>query len=799
MKKSLQLNCATKGANAAKSVPALEDGIMMFMPSGLHTITPSQNGRPVTVTVEVDAKAAGALEKQRRVMEASGLKPYFGIGEDSHASDMAAFWPKRFFWDKRIDATGSLAEGVWVEGEWSKSGREAVAGRDVRTFSPTFFVDEIRNDPDDPVHIVCCEDAKANMGALLNDPAFQSMSPLWAHDASISGSRGPGHAGATGNNQRKAMQPTKAELQARNQKLELTINGLKSKAEAITADERVALATAKGELEANSLRIENLETKEKLEAREAAEKTRVELNAENAVQRMIRGEASITLKPLDTDEIDKWRKRFQSNPEMIDEVAPLSAQRQQQPGNGQQVDASRNGNGALAPKIVSLAAARYGGFDPYATIGLAHGSGWDCQKAFAGYYEMLARNVAVKVTGGDSDWRAANFRKKGNMALDAANYFNEHLRPNEARWRNIPTVELGKIAGVYGKELQGADYSDPNNNLGVFTGTLVLQRCLPDFAYDYPELRAFYTDFADTPGLFNQTETARKVIQPAVQKWPGTLGGDGRPTGWSTVSTAKTTDISMTLTDYIAVPINFGNDLLASTARRLFDEQGHLAVKAIAGYFTQMVTDLFTAARFNAYAVQTPAGTNPNVVPVAYPTYTAGIGNFNMASLDDLQAAFDSNKVPQEDRGILLNPLYYNKLRQDPRINQYFQTALAAGANPDFVSKGKLMEMVGFMPYKAPYLPTGSPVAAPTTNNIFGFAFQKAGVILKARLPNDFTSQLGAPIPGSVTTVTDPDTGISLMLVQYVNLTQNYAEWRPEVMLGVAGGDVRAGLVCTSA
>jgi hypothetical protein len=120
-----------------------------------------------------------------------------------------------------------------------------------------------------------------------------------------------------------------------------------------------------------------------------------------------------------------------------------------------------------------------------------------------------------------------------------------------------------------------------------------------------------------------------------------------------------------------------------------------------------------------------------------------------------------------------------------------------AGA-ADFLTEAKLPKLSGFAPYKAPYLPSSVTSGGSTQNNIVGFAFQKAGAIVKSRLPQDFSQALGVMIPGSVTTITDPDTLISLMLVQYVNLQQNYAEWRPEVMLGVAAGDTRAGLILTS-
>jgi hypothetical protein len=156
----------------------------MMMPGGLHSITPSQNGRPVTVAVLVDASSADKLEEQRKALTANGKKPFFSI---QHASEKAGFWPSRFYWDKKVDATGKLSEGVWADGEWTASGKAARDGKDFRTFSPTFHVDRITTDTEEPAHVICQAGARANMGALENDPAFSAMSPLWARNAAVPG------------------------------------------------------------------------------------------------------------------------------------------------------------------------------------------------------------------------------------------------------------------------------------------------------------------------------------------------------------------------------------------------------------------------------------------------------------------------------------------------------------------------------------------------------------------------------------------------------------------------------------
>lgn len=775
MTKSYLITCAKQAI-----VNPVEDGVLQYMPGGIHTITPSQNGRAVNVTVLIDEQTARALETQRALLTSKGAKPFFS---PSHEESMAVFWPNKFFWDTRVDPTGSLVSGVWASGEWTNTGKNYVEGKEFRTFSPSFHVEDIRNDPENPVRVICCEDAKANMGALVNDPAFQNISPLWAKNAkTISHLGGGSKAGEIGTNkptkEHRMNKPTKAELQARNEKLELQCNALSGKSD--TGSLEVTRA-ARTEIELNNVKLELIAKDEIIEADKAARVSALNTRIDAAIGRMTSGKTKTTVPALEKEKIQYWRNQFNASPDLIEEIAPENW-----------VDAAKaksKPEGEVTPR---------GEADAYTSIS----GGWDTKKAMSIYRELVCRNSRISVGHPDFASRQEAYKTKGMLAIDAANFYRENLKPNEAKWEHIPFSKLGELSGVAvdaarGARLDAADYSDPNNNLGLFTGTLVLQRTLPFFAYDYPELRAFFTDFADTPGLLNQTENTRIVLQPAVQKFNATLGADGRPIGWSVISPAKTTNVSLTLTDYISVPINFGNDLLGSTARRLFDEQAVLAVKAIAGYFTNMITDLMTTAKFNAYAVQSAAGANPNLVPQAWPSYVPPQGKIIMQDLDAIKAAFTSNKVPLQDRGVLLNPQAYAYLRADPRLSFYFAASMAGGGN-DFVTKGKLTEIAGFMPYEAPYLPGSTPTVNPTTNNLIGFAFQKAGIILKARLPNDFTAQLGAPIPGLVTTVTDPDTKISLMLVQYVNLPQNYAEWRPEVQLGVAVGDNRGGLCITS-
>lgn len=165
----------------ARSLPSfLGDGALPdyihYMPEGTHTISPSQGGNPVTVTVLVNEESAERLERQRQVLEAGGNRVFLSV---QHNTQIAAFWVNRFSWDTRLDATGKLVTGVWADGTWTAAGKEAVTGKNFRSFSPTFFVNAVRNDPELPVEVVTNPRAKLNMGALENDPAFEKISPLW--------------------------------------------------------------------------------------------------------------------------------------------------------------------------------------------------------------------------------------------------------------------------------------------------------------------------------------------------------------------------------------------------------------------------------------------------------------------------------------------------------------------------------------------------------------------------------------------------------------------------------------------
>ena len=482
------------------------------------------------------------------------------------------------------------------------------------------------------------------------------------------------------------------------------------------------------------------------------------------------------------------------------------------------------GNAALGGRITPSAtalAARDGG-------GTIHITRESVASVFKEYGAILARNAALPLSH-------TTYEEKNRLALDAAAIFAAEIDGNKAL--------LGMSMG---DAVQAADLTDAAGNLGLLSGTLVLQSTLSKMQYEYPQLNSVFTDFSSAPGLFGQTEMTRIVLTPAVQTYDPTPDASGRPKGWTVVSPAQTVDVPLTLDEYVGIPIVFGQTQLASTTRNLFGEISSQALYALGGYFVRKLMGLFTPANYNAYTATSAAGgattsgsatitvtstagmypgqlisgtgiaassfvrtvnsatsatlnypatatgtaltftLGSGKVPTTYSTYAKALSSFSMASLSDIKAAFDTNEVPQMDRSVMLNAQYYAKLSQDPNFNTFF----AAMRNPEIITKGTLPELQGFTPMNAPFFPTD--------NNRTGFAYHKSAAALKSRLPADFSQVLGVPVPGSVTTITDPSTGLSLLLVQRVSLNGGYAEWMPTIMLGAAVGERRAGLVLTS-
>ncbi|MDP3851970.1 MAG: hypothetical protein Q8Q59_15820 [Luteolibacter sp.] len=441
------------------------------------------------------------------------------------------------------------------------------------------------------------------------------------------------------------------------------------------------------------------------------------------------------------------------------------------------------------------------------------------------YSAILAKNAAIPMTSGTAD-------QKAELAIEASAVF---------------AAGLGKLPkGELHGAIMAADVT--SDNLGVLTGALAMQATLPALLRENPLLSTITTDFSAEPGLYGRTDNTRIVLKPAVQTYNSANGTDGRPLGWTTASEARSVDVPVTLDNYYGVPIVFGVTTLASTGRKLFEESAPQAIQAMGDYAVDLLGALITPANFNAFVGTSlaagattdgsktvtvtstasafpgatitgtgiPAGTfikavvdattltlskaatadgtgltltisGQGVIANAYVSYARAFADFSVADLDLIAAAFDTNNVPMRDRFAILSSSYYRKLGGDSQINALLQGT----GNAQYLTERKLPMISNFELQNSPWMPSSS--------NRVGFCGHRASLVIKTRLPQDLTGALpGTSMPGTVATITDPSTGLSLALVSYYNMQGGFAEWRPEVMAGVAVGDRRTGLVLTS-
>jgi len=687
--------------------PARADDVM-YMPGGLHSITPTQSGRSILVQVLVDKASAQALDTQRQsVMSKTGKRPYFDFNHEDRA---ASFWPEKFYWDNGRN-------GVFAKGEWSRSGQEGIEGKDWRQFSPVFYVDSAKNKP---AKIICNEYAKPNMGGLVNDPAFHDILPFWAKSAGASSEE---------NNKQKENEMTPeqiAALQAKNTELENDVITLTQECEHMRMkNENVDLVEAKiaakeAEIDANDSKLEN----DRLQAE--VKKVREEIRARNSVAAKDAVSDAIrrgVIAPLDTDTIDKWEKTITEHPEQ----AALLGKMQ---GNSVLVGLPHRSTRITRTPAAIRSDMEIVGEDP--------------RKVFETLMSLTARQG-----------KSSSPETKGELARTyGAIFAREFKGAQRDRMLDFPLSAI--VAG---------DSTD--TNLGTLAGTLVTQRTLELLKFQFPSLTRFTTDFSDQPASFNQTVMSRIVTVPAVSDY-------NTSTGW-TASTATTTDVPVTIDHHRGVPITFNANILASTARRLFEEFAPAQAYALAKDLVDKLYANITDANFTNNTVSTTA-------------------TFTRAKVAGLSTALTLRGVPigAGARTLLLYSTLFQNLVTDTAL-----VTFAAYQKPALVTEPQNGPMLvipvdTFDVVNAPNLPTNN-------GNVTGFAGSKSALVIATRVPNDYSSALPGASFGNVQVVTDPDIGISVQLVQYVNHLLGNASSRIAIMYGTASGQGNAGQLLKSA
>ena len=698
---------------AAVKLDRIERNELVFLPAGLHEITPVSGGIGKPIKILIDAATAGVIETQRARIEArTDKRVYFDF---NHEDGRASFWPTSFHWRE--------SEGVIAKGEWSESGRRAVEGKDFRAFSPVFHVDDKRKEP---ARVICFESAAPNMGGLVNDPAFSDL-PLWAKNAGDNaGAKQPNNNGEKDKMNEEELAKLRAKLAEQEKKVEQLTALVAKNAEDEPA--KAQLTAAEAEVKAAALEIETAELKAKAAILNDTIQKRNKADADAAIKAaVLRG--AIAPKDLVTQE--KWRVQLTADPAtfkpMLDAIV----------GSGKSLD-----------KRMS-----------YPHVG-------DVSISVEDPFNVYAKMARILKDSARATAHEDKIRLSEEFSAIYASSFKETEKNKELRSRLI-----GTRLQVADDAIKAADVTD--TNLGTLAGTLVTQRTLELLKFIFPPLTRFTTDFSDQPATFNQTIMTRIITIPTVVSY-------STATGWAD-STAGTSDVPVVLNQHRGIQINFGENLLASTMRRLFDEFAEAQAYSLA-------KDLVDNPAGGLYSRFTDANYTNNTISAS----TA----FNRAAVIDIGVALDLRGVPAglgNNRTMLLWPAAFGNLEKDTSIIQ-FGTNVPA---PSIITEGGqpiafAINVEAFAIYKAANMPSNNA-------NLVGFAGSKSALCMVTRTPNDYTTVLPGSSYGNVQMVTDPDIGITVMQVQFVDHVLGVARNRIALMYGTAAGQTNAGQLIKAA
>jgi phage I-like protein len=137
---------------------------IMYMPAGKSKITPLVNGKAKEIDVEVDASTAKALQDNLDRLLAENVRPFIDFDHGLDGRTTAAALPKQFRWEP--------GKGIYLSLEWTRSGQQAIEGKDYSYFSPSFMVSEDGK----PLGLP----ESGAIGALTNNPAFREIQRIAA-------------------------------------------------------------------------------------------------------------------------------------------------------------------------------------------------------------------------------------------------------------------------------------------------------------------------------------------------------------------------------------------------------------------------------------------------------------------------------------------------------------------------------------------------------------------------------------------------------------------------------------------
>ena len=364
--------------------------------------------------------------------------------------------------------------------------------------------------------------------------------------------------------------------------------------------------------------------------------------------------------------------------------------------------------------------------------------------------------------------------------------------------------------------VKAGDYADQasNNPLGVLNTGLLVQQNLGFLSYQLAMLDDITTDISGQPVLFNQMVRSRYLTIPKVMlktttnAWPAA----GAPTG-------TVVDVNVTMDTHAGVPISINNNVLGSTLRQLHNEQRAPQLYALGQYIIyKLLANIWTGN--TRYA--NDASTTSTITFSGNGNYSVAAGGGNLATFTaDLPEALDELKFPGGDeaegddnlaRFVWVHGRIYAIAAADTNFLLNSSIQGIRGQSADNPLKTGRYNRIGNLKFRKSQLVTDNVSASgsgadSTTNGItvsagsyaaatkVGFAGTRSSLLFVSRVPTDYTQVLpDVPSTAAIEMATEPKTGLTFMIVKFLDHAYETANLRVQLMFGTAIGDERQGL-----
>jgi hypothetical protein len=291
------------------------------------------------------------------------------------------------------------------------------------------------------------------------------------------------------------------------------------------------------------------------------------------------------------------------------------------------------------------------------------------------------------------------------------------------------------------------------NALGTLVGNIITQRALDLVQEEYLWLRSITTDFSAESVAYGQGVLTRILTPPTVTDY-------STSTGYAT-SDITATDKTVTINAHKAVQVALTANDMSGTKRSLIEEEAEAMQYSIGKSLADAVGALFTAAVY----------TNETVCLLA---------NFTRAIAINMITELNKRKTPRFRRSLVLNADFYGALLKDAGI-----ISLALAESWGAAGTGRVPNVAGAAAFEWADLP------ALGGDNNQGFVCSPDAAVLAVRLPNDYTlAAAGVPQTAVIETVTNPHTGLSVLLTKFCDHKLGVSYGRAAWMFGVAAAQI---------